>query len=119
MKSTITIAIFFVTLSACGVTNSGVEGSKRADALTAKERTALCAWLTTELGGPDTDKECGGGETASVFSVAHCEYEATHTSCSVRQIEDCVQSLKGDLCALSTSTVCAECALGIAVSVVD
>ena len=120
MKTNNTIKLLllsFIATGACGNQNSGLDRSKRVDSLSVKERSALCAWQTNEVGGPDVDKDCGGEVTAHVATIASCESEAAAKICTVAEVEDCIISLHGDPCQLDRANACKPgCELGIAIS---
>jgi hypothetical protein len=93
---------------------SGVPRDKYLDELTPDEQQRLCAWSIAGQGGPGS-RACDENTTVTVNTVEECVAgDLSGFHCLVGMVEDCVDSMDGDACALLTSAECAEyiaCAL--------
>jgi hypothetical protein len=95
--------------------DTGIPRTKYLDELTPAEQQRVCEWAIAEQGGPG-ETDCGGGTTVNVSSVAECAAEdLTPFHCLYGLLEDCVTSLNGDPCGITTNAACEAyiaCALG-------
>lgn len=111
MKALVAVVLGF-TLAGCGSstggtgsTASGVDTSKRLDALSAAEKAQLCDWMASKYGGYGASKTCGADLTLEgpanqaecvamipptcAATVAQAEACENQTSCSNPIPESC------------------------------
>ncbi len=92
-----------------GVMGSGVDRSKRVPDLSTAEVSQLCSWGVAAAGGPGVTATCPEGD-ATTQTVAECEASvgAVPGGCTatVGEIEDCMQAMGADACALYSAPAC-------------
>jgi hypothetical protein len=86
--------------------SSGVDRSKYLDQLTPDEIRQLCTFAIDYEGGPG-NYQCGNGVTFRVYTLDECTSGSLGSChCQVALVEDCVNSLDGDVCRFSGSSAC-------------
>jgi hypothetical protein len=86
--------------------SGGVPRTKYLDELTTAEKLWLCEWAVAEQGGPG-EQTCADGTTVTVTTVEECatgDFSPFH--CLVGLAVDCIESLNGNACGITTTPAC-------------
>jgi hypothetical protein len=112
MKIYLGIVVFGLATAACGDSgggDSGVDGSKKINALSSSEVQTFCGWALAEQGGPGHETMCNGGFTITAPTEMECEsnYGNLKATCTVTvsDAEACIHALAADPCMLG-GTAC-------------
>jgi hypothetical protein len=87
--------------------------------LDATQIAAFCDWISASVGGYGSIDNCDGGGSAHAYSTqASCvsSWPKVCPSVTAGALEDCVNSLGGDLCRVDTAPECAglmQCGSGV------